>query len=113
LVQLPPEYDDGETVQIRVHGGMKTTVSDTTATVDVECYESDKERGISADLCTTSAQTINSLTFGDDDFTITATSLVSGDVLDIRITVAITDGATGTAVLGEIGSVELLCDIRG
>tara|TARA_Y100000310_G_scaffold342361_1_gene445311 strand:- start:1154 stop:1828 length:675 start_codon:yes stop_codon:yes gene_type:complete len=113
LVALPAEYDDGETVQIRVHGGMKTTVSDTTATVDIECYESDKEEGISADLCTTAAQDINSLTAGDDDFTITPTSLVSGDVLDIRVTVAINDGATGNAVIGIIGSIELLCDIKG
>jgi hypothetical protein len=113
LVELPAEYDDAETVEIRIHAEMQTTVADTTATVDVECYESDKEGGISADLCATAAQSINSLVDDDYDFTITATDLVSGDVLDIRIAVAVNDAATGTAVVAAIGSVELLCDIRG
>lgn len=112
-VALPPEYDDGETVQLRVHCGAKTTVADTSMTIDVECYESDKEEGISADLCTTAATSCNSLTLADKDFTITPTSLASGDVLDIRLTMAVNDAASGTAVIGIIGSVELLCDIRG
>lgn len=113
LFQLPAEYDDGESVQIRVHGGMNTTVSDGTATVDLEVYESDLEAGIGSDLCTTAAQSINSLTFGDDDFSITSTGLAAGDVLDIRVTVAITDTATGTAVIGEIGGITVQCSIRG
>ncbi len=113
LVQLPAEYDDGETVQIRAHAGMKTTVSDTTATIDFEVYESDLEEGIGADICATAATTINSTTLADIDFTITSSGLVAGDVLDIRMHVAINDGATGTAVIGMVGNVDLLCDIRG
>lgn len=112
-VQLPPEYDEGETVVLRLHAGMLTTVADTSATVDVEVYESDSEAGIGADICATSATSINSLTLADKDFTITATSLSPGDWLDVRLTVTVTDGATGTAVAAIIGSVELLCDIRG
>lgn len=110
---LPPEYDDGQTVVLRAHAGMNTTVADTTATLDVECYKSDTEAGIGSDLCATGAQSINSLTFADYDFTITASGLVSGDVLDIRLTMAINDGATGTAVIGEIGWLGFLLDIRG
>lgn len=113
MVSLPPEYDAAETVQIRLHAGMLTNEADASATVDIQCYESDKEAGISADLCTTAATTCNSLTLADIDFTITSTNLVAGDVLDVRIAMAITDAATGTAVQGIIGSVELLCDIRG
>lgn len=112
-VALPPEYVDGETVTLRVHAGMNTTVSDGTATVDVECYESDKEGGVGSDICSTSATTINSLTAADVDFTITPSGLVSGDVLDVRVTIAITDSATGTAVIGEIGYVALLLDVKG
>ncbi len=113
LTKLPAEYDNGQTVEIRIHGGMKTTIADTSATVDVSCYESNKEEGISADLCTTSALSINSLTDADLDFTITATDLATGDVLDVLVTLNVNDAATGTAVIGMIGSIELLCDIKG
>lgn len=112
-LELPPEYDAGQTVQIRLHAGMVTTVADTAATIDVECYESDGEAGVGSDLCTTAAQTINSLTLADKDFTITESGLSPGDVLDLRITMAINDAATGTAVQGQVGKVSLLCDIRG
>lgn len=113
MIPLPVEYVADGSVRIRLHAGMGTTVSDTTATVDIECYESNKEGGISAELCTTAAQSINSLTLADKDFTITDTSLAPGDWLDVRITIAIVDGATATPVLGVIGSIELLCDIIG
>jgi len=111
---LPPEYVAGETVQIRVHAGMSTTVADTTATVDVEVYKSDREAAVDgADLCATAAQSINSLTLGDKDFTVTATTLSPGDILDVRISVTVTDAATETAVAAIIGAVEMLLDIKG
>jgi hypothetical protein len=112
-VPLPAEYDDGETVQIRLYAGMETTVADTSALVDVVAYEIDGTGGISADLVTTAATTANSLTYANVDFTLTATSLVAGDILDVRIAFAVTDGATATAVIGSIGKIALLCDIRG
>lgn len=114
MFQLPHNYVAGETVTIRLHAGMVTTVADTTATVDVECYKSDNEGGVSgSDLCTTSATTCNSLTDADKDFTITPTSLSPGDWLDIRIAIHINDAATVTAVKGIIGRVQLLCDTKG
>jgi hypothetical protein len=111
--QLPPEYVAGETVTIRVHAGMLTTVASVSATVDVEAYESNDEAGIGSDLVTTSATTINSLTLADKDFQMTVSGLTAGDWLDIRITVATNDGATATVVKGIIGNVEVLCDIKG
>jgi hypothetical protein len=113
MVALPAEYAAGETVAIVLHTGMITTVSDTTATVDVEAYSSDKDNTVSAELVTTSAQDINSLTFASDSFVITPTALVPGSFLDIRLTLAVNDAATGTAVIACIASVELHCDIRG
>lgn len=113
LFQLPPEYQAGQSVTIRVHAGMKTTISDTTATIDVECRESDLEEGVGDDLCTTAAQSINSLTLADKDFTIDASGLEPGDVLDIRLTTSVDCGSVGTAVIAIIGQVELLLDIRG
>lgn len=112
-VMMPPEYVAAETVQIRVNAGMNTTVSDGTATVDLEVYEIDRDGAVGSDLCATAATTINSLTFADKDFTVTATALAPGDTLVVRVTIAITDTATGTAVIGEIGAIELLCDIKG
>lgn len=112
-IQLPPEYVAGGDVRIRLRAGMQTTISDATATVDVEAYESNKEGGLGADLVTTSATTINSLSLADKDFTVTPAGLLPGDWLDVRITIAITDGSTVTAVLGVIGHITLLCDIIG
>lgn len=113
LIRLPAEYDDAETVQLRIHAEMQTTVADTTATIDIKAFESDREQGISADLCATGAQSMNNLVAADYDFTITATDLVSGDILDVRIAIAVNDAAGGGAVVAAVGSVELLCDIKG
>jgi hypothetical protein len=113
LVPLPAEYDPAGTVTIRASAGMVTTVSDTTATIDFEVYESNKATGISSDLCSTAATTINSLTFADKDFSVTSASLVAGDLLDVRVSIAVVDGATVGAVIGAIGSLELLCQVRG
>jgi hypothetical protein len=113
LVPLPAEYDPAGAVTIRASAGMVTTVSDTTATIDFEVYESNKATGISSDLCSTAATTINSLTFSDKDFSITSASLVAGDLLDVRVSIAVVDGATVGAVIGAIGSLELLCQVRG
>jgi len=113
LVRIPAEYVAAETITLRLHCGMNTTASDGTATVDVEAYQSDLEGGVSADLCATAAQSINDLTDADKDFVITSSSLEAGDVLDVLITVAITDAASGTAVIGQIGGITLLADVKG
>lgn len=112
-VQLPPEYQAGETVSVRLHAGMLTHVADVSATLDVECYKSDRERGVSADLCATAAQSINSLTLASKTFIITSTSLTPGDVLDIRLTMVVNDAASATAVIGCIGEAAMLFDIQG
>jgi hypothetical protein len=110
---LPPEYEAAETVVIRLHAGMQTTVASVSATADLVAYKSDDEAGIGSDLCATAAQSINSLVLADKDFTITATTLAPGDVLDVRLHLAINDAATATAVIGIVGKAALLCDIRG
>jgi len=114
VLSLPPEYVTGQPVSIMFHAGMNTTISDGTATIDVEAYLSDKEGLVDgADKVSTSATTINSLTLADKTFSLSAGLLSPGDVLDVRVTIAITDSATGTAVIGWIGAAYLLCDIRG
>lgn len=112
-VTLPPEYVTGETVTLRFHAGMVTTVAGTSATIDVQAYKMNEEGGIGSDICATAAQSINSLTYADKDFEITPSTLAAGDELDVRVAIAVTDAATGTAVIGSIGKASLLCDIKG
>ena len=114
FLELPPEYQSGQTVTIRIHSRVDV-VRQVSATVDVVCYEADKEAGIGADLCTTAAQSINSATWADKDFTITPTGLVAGDILDIEITGASDDTGAGAPSNGhcEIGAIQLLLDIKG
>ena len=104
---VPYTYDDGETFRIRVNAGMNTTISDGTATIDLEVY---RNAAPSTDICSTAAQDINNITAADKDFAITATDIVRGDVLDIRIAIAITDAATGTAVIGELKEWSVVAD---
>lgn len=113
LLHVPMEYVAGETLDLQVRAGMVTTVSDTTATLDVEAYLFAGDGTVGSDLCTTSAQSINSLTEANYNYTITPTGIEAGDVLDIRLTVAITDSANGTAVIGAIHNIYGLFDVRG
>jgi hypothetical protein len=113
LVPLPAEYDPGASVSIRVKAGMVGAVADTSATVDVEAFALDGAGEIGSDLCSTAAQSCNSLTFDNLDFVLTATALSPGDVLDVRVAVAVNDAATASAVAAAVGALELLCDIRG
>lgn len=114
-VALPDYYDDGQTVTVRLLAGMQTNVADTSCTIDVEAYEVDDDGTPTADgdLCATAATTMNSLTAANKDFTITATNLVAGDILEIRVTIACNDGATGTAVTPTLYKASVLFDARG
>lgn len=107
---LPDGYVSAGDVKVRIHAAMLTTVSDTSATIDVECYANDDAGGIGSDLCATAAQSINSLTSASYDFTITSTNLAVGDVLDIRITFAGTDSGNAGVMIPEISKVAMLLD---
>lgn len=114
VITIPPEYDTSETAVLRFRAGMLTTISDGTATLDVEAFESDFEAAKSgSDLVSTTVQDINSVTLADTDFAITTTTLSPGDTIDIRIAIAINDTSTVTVVKGIVGSAFLLLDIRG
>jgi hypothetical protein len=111
-IPLPAEYEAGQTVTLRFHAGM-LVIADASCTLDVVCYETDEEAGIGADICATAAQSINSATLADSDFTITPSALTAGDLLDVRIVVAGTDaGDAAPNIIAVIGAVKLLCDIR-
>lgn len=102
---VPSDYSAAGTLKLRVQAGMITTASDGTATVDLQVYAQDGSGAVGSDLCTTAATSINTLISSAvtvADFTITSSGLAPGDILDVRATIAITDSATGTAVIGEI-----------
>ncbi len=109
---LPYCYIAGQTVTLRAYAGMNTTVSDTTAQIDFEVFRASGTGGIGSDLCSTSITSINSLTNANKDFTIDPATLTPGDELDIRVKITITDSATATAVIGELGKLSLLLDIK-
>lgn len=111
-IKVPAGYVTGADLQLRIRAGMITTVSDTTATVDVQAYLEDEDGAVGSDICATAAQTINSLTIANKDFVITQTGIAAGDILDVRIAIAITDSATATAVIGQISRIALMADTR-
>jgi len=111
---LPAEYKAGASALIRVRAGMLTTISDTTCTIDIQAYINGEDGAVDgSDIVTTSPVSINSLTFADYDFAMTATSLDPGDILDVRLTVTYVDAASGTEVRPLIGSIKLVCNCQG
>jgi hypothetical protein len=112
-LRMPMEFVAGQTVTLRAHAGMVTTVADTSATILFEAYKSDGYAGIGSNLVSTAATTINSLSAADKDFVVDGSGLNPGDVLDVRVRMTITDAATGTVVKGRIGAITLLCDVQG
>jgi hypothetical protein len=112
-IVLPNRYDPGKSLQIDIYAGAKTTVADTSMTLDLEVFESDGDGTAQADICATAAQSINNLTHATFSFTITPNGLVAGDVLWGLISIAYNDSASGTAVIGQIGKIDLIANCRG
>lgn len=113
LVALPESYVAGQTVVLRVGCGMVTTIADVSCTIDVQAFRIGKDNTLGGDLVTTAATTMNSVTFSSKSFTINPATLGPGDVLDVRLTIAVNDAATATAVIAAIAGIDLLCDIQG
>jgi len=109
---IPSNYEDGQTIQLRIRAKMETTVADTSCTIDAEAYVG-SDGALGSDLVTTSATSMNSLSAANYDFTINATGVDPGDLIEVRLSIASNDAATATAVTPAIYSVSLLCDTRG
>jgi hypothetical protein len=111
---LPPEYVSAAALQFRLASGMLTTVADTSATILCECYKTARNTlKTGSQLVSTSASSINSLSFVEKTFDVSATGLVAGDVLDIRVTMTINDAGGSTVVDGAIAHAEALLTIKG
>lgn len=112
IFNLPQSYASGETITVRIRCAMLTTVSDGTATVDLECWKTDEDGAVGSDLCTTAATTMNSLTVGNVDFTVTPTGLVGGDQLVMRVSFAGSDTGNAGVMIQEITKISVLLDIN-
>lgn len=110
---VPSNFDSSQTIELRIRAAMETTVADATAAVDLEVFKPDGAGAVGSDLCSTAAESINSLTPADKDFTLNGGSISAGDKLICIVSVAVNDAATGTAVTGVIYSIDLRCDTRG
>jgi len=113
LVSLPSNYVAGQTVVLRFSAGCLTNAADTSCTLDVSAYLSDEDNTVSGDLCETTVQDMNNTVFADLDYVITPGTLSPGNMLDVRITMAVNDAATGAAVIGCVAAVKRLCDTQG
>lgn len=114
IVNLPPEYVDGQTVTLRLAAGMLTTVASSSCTVDLEAYLVGRSTLVSGgDLVTTPLTTMNSTTFANKDFDVTSGALTNGSQLDVRLTIVCNDSGTGTAVTPAIAAIDLVCDVKG
>ena len=112
MFSIPAEYDAGETINLRAHAGM-TAVAEVSATVDFSAYKHDNESGVGSDLVATAATSINSTTLASKDFDVTATGINPGDLLDVRMAVAVNDTGGSGACIAVVGGVWALLDIRG
>lgn len=110
---VPVEYDAAETITVRVRCGILTTVADTSLTIDCECWKADGDGAVGSDLCSTAAQSCNSLTLANKDFTITPTGIAAGDTLIFRLSFAGTDAGNLGVMVPVISKVSVLLDIKG
>ena len=105
LVAMPKDYVDAGAVNLVVHCRVDGTLT-AAQTLTVTAYKGDKEIGVGSQLVTGGAQNVPA-TWGNLTFPITATTLVRGDVLDIKLS-AVANDTGGTVNKNiQIGDVRL------
>lgn len=110
---LPAGYKAGGVLTLRVRGGMVTGISDTACDLDASVWKVGADGTVGADICATAAQSINSLTKADKNFTITPTGLVAGDRLIVRLKVTGEDTLNAAVMIPEVSSVTLISETNG
>jgi hypothetical protein len=101
IVPVPDRYVPGGAISLVVKAGMQT-LADTAATLTANVY---RAAAPTVDLFGTPAD-IDSLTLSNITMALTATNLVPGDLLDIRLGTTVTDngdaGANINAIISEV-----------
>jgi len=109
---LPPEYVAAGDVKIRFRCKIDGAGTDNSSTFDVEAYEQ-ADGAVGADICATAAESFAAKsTYYNKDFTITATGLVAGDILNIKFTAAVIESA-GSALAFYSDPPKMLLDVKG
>lgn len=83
-------------------------IANTTASIDLEVYESDGNGGVvGSDLVTTTTITHNSTVWTEHAFTVTATLIEPGDEMVFHIRTAVDDSAGAASAIAHIGKITL------
>ncbi len=103
-VVLPENYVDGEAIDIRVRAQVDVARANA-QTVDLVVKQMSDTLG--SDICTTGVQSIGTAGYTNEDFVITPTGLVAGDLLHVELTADSDDtGGSSNGVL-TISRIEL------
>ncbi len=109
---LPPEYVAAGDVKVRLRCKIDGAGTNNGSTIDISAYEQ-ADGAVGGDLCTTAAETFAAkTTWYSKDFTITATGLVAGDILVIKITSSVTENAAA-ALAFYADPPKILLDVKG
>lgn len=109
---IPPEYVAAGDVKIRIKHKVTGTGTLGTCTVDVEAYEQDGNGAVGSDICSTAAATTSG-TWATTDFVLTATNLVAGDILNVKITSSIQETGNSNPLEATLDGIAVLLDIKG
>ena len=113
-INLPYHYEDALPVTLRVSSRMNTTQADTSANVDCVAYLADEEGGIEGtDVCQTEAADMNTTDVTTTDFVLNPTNMEKAGTIWARVGIEVVDGSTGTAVIGQLLNMKLICHCRG
>jgi hypothetical protein len=110
LVPLPPGYQPGTDVTLRVSARVGTAV-EVSADLDAAVCRLEGAGDAGADVCVSPAAPL-STTWSDADFTLTGSGLSPGDVLDVELTVSLDDTGGSAGAKAYIGDARLLCATR-
>jgi hypothetical protein len=109
---LPAEYVAAGDVTIRVRCKIEGAGTDNASSVDLSVYKQ-ADMAVGGDICATAAQNFAAKsTWYSKDFSITATGLVAGDVLIIKLTTAVVESA-GSALAFYAEPIKVLADVKG
>lgn len=108
---LPSNYVTAGDITIRAGVDVVGAGALGTCTIDFSAYLQDGVEGsVGSDLVVTAATAI-SKTAANKDFTVTATGLVAGDILVIKMTTSV-DNTDSTNIQAQISRLAVLCDVK-
>lgn len=109
-VYLPANYVAAGDVKLRAVVDVTGAGTLGACTIDFEARESDNDGAVGSDICATAATAVTA-TAAAHDFVVTATALVAGDKLVVKMTTSINESA-GSAIRALVTKLQLLCDVK-